>query len=115
MLKFTSVRNGLRLTKGAITHLKRNGINTPQKAEALDIVDVTRGTINTRIFTFRDKDNYLLKRLKIDENSESGVKNVQARFYEYLGEYQNNTEVTSENKETYRIITYIEKNYMDSL
>ncbi len=86
MLKFTSVRNGLRLTKGAITHLKRNGINTPQKAEALDIVDVTRGTINTRIFTFRDKDNYLLKRLKIDENSESGVKNVQARFYEYLGE-----------------------------
>ena len=31
-------------------------------------------------------------------------------FLEYLGEYQNNTEVSSENKQTKRIITYIEKN-----
>lgn len=36
-------------------------------------------------------------------------------FYEYLGEYQNNSEVTSENKQTYRVITYIEKNYFESL
>lgn len=30
-------------------------------------------------------------------------------FHEYLGEYQNNTEVSSENKLTNRIITYVEK------
>ena len=38
-------------------------------------------------------------------------------FYEYLGEYQNASApgVSTENKETYRIITYIEKNYMDGL
>ena len=54
---------------------------------------------------------------EINEKLKNGfydkIKNLS--FYEYLGEYQNNTEVTSENKETYRIITYIEKNYMDSL
>ena len=30
-------------------------------------------------------------------------------FYEYLGEYQKNSEVSTENKEVYRIITYVEK------
>ncbi len=30
-------------------------------------------------------------------------------FHEYLGEYQNNTDVSSENKLTNRIITYVEK------
>lgn len=41
------------------------------------------------------------------------IKNLS--FYEYLGEYQNNSDVTSENKQTYRVITYIEKNYFESL
>lgn len=38
-------------------------------------------------------------------------------FYEYLGEYQNNSNAatTSENKQTKRIITYIEKSYLDKV
>lgn len=32
------------------------------------------------------------------------------RFNEYLGEYQNNSEASTENKETYRIITYVQTN-----
>lgn len=37
-------------------------------------------------------------------------------FYEYLGEYQNNSNsaTTSENKQTKRVITYIEQSYLDS-
>lgn len=43
------------------------------------------------------------------------IKNLS--FYEYLGEYQNSSSegVSSENKQTYRIITYIEKTYYDGL
>jgi len=39
------------------------------------------------------------------------------KFYEYLGEYQNssNAATSSENKQTKRIITYIEKDYLESL
>lgn len=32
----------------------------------------------------------------------------ESRFHEYLGEYQNNSTVTSENKPVHRIITYVE-------
>ena len=30
------------------------------------------------------------------------------KFKEYLGEYQDSSDVTSENKQTYRIITYVQ-------
>lgn len=50
------------------------------------------------------KNNDISKILTDDFYQE--VKNM--KFKEYLGVYQNNTEASSENKETYRIITYVE-------
>lgn len=43
----------------------------------------------------------------LNESFYNKVKNM--KFKEYLGIYQNNTEASEENKETYRIITYVQQ------
>lgn len=59
------------------------------------IIKITIGTGNNQ------QVNSILKNGFYD-----GIKN--SRFNEYLGEYQDNSEATSENKQVYRIITYVQ-------
>ncbi len=94
MIKPASVKSGLKLTEKVFEHLKRKGINAPPNASAFDIVNVDKGGISTKIFSFRNNDNYLVKRLKIDKNNTTGEQNLQVRFYEYLSNIGNNRKLS---------------------
>lgn len=83
--------------ENSLTIGSKNVINVGKKIIKITIGNKTNQNINEKL-----KNGFFDK-----------IKNLS--FYEYLGEYQNNSEVTTENKQTYRVITYIEKNYMDNL
>ncbi len=86
MSKLTFLKKGVRLADEALEYFKRSGINVPEKTKFCDALRVSRGKQDISIYSFRDGENYLMKRLKITEDSVSGDKQVQARFYEHLGE-----------------------------
>lgn len=100
MTKLISLKKGLSFVGETITHLKQAKVNIPQYANSVDIVQTTKGAKHTSIYTFRNRNNYLMKRLKIDKDLQSGEEKLQARFYEYIngtGENRKLSKVSSFN------------------
>ena len=83
MNKLTFLKRSIKIAGNSLEGLRKTGINVPQKAKFYDIVQVSQEKNNISIYSFRDKDNYLIKRLKINKTT-SGDKSIQARFYEHL-------------------------------
>lgn len=109
-IKFSTIskneleRCGITVAKAGSTLIASDG--TTLIASDDEIVKVTIGRDTNQhvdqIFSKTDQNNGSTK-LSLYEL----IKDME--FYEYLGEYQNNTNVTEENKTTFRIITYVEK------
>ncbi len=100
MTKLLSLKKGLSLAGETIADLKQAKINIPKNAQSVDVVQTANGTKYTSIYTFRNCDNYLMKRLKIDKDIQSGEEKLQARFYEYIdgvGENRKLSKVTKLN------------------
>ncbi len=79
-------------------YLNKNKINIPENTKFIEINQFSKGNVNTRIYSFKNFENYLIKRLKINKNIQSKEKQVQARFYKYLigvGENRKLKEISS--------------------
>lgn len=76
----------IKLTKPKIEQLKELGFNTPKKAVSYDYDFFMEDGKGIEICTFFNGDDLPIKRLKVASSIAEDKKEVQARFYHYLGE-----------------------------
>ena len=99
-----------------ITNIKSNRyINTMEASLDSKVRDssgnpiIKAGDTLIKVTIGLDTNQEVDKVLKTEDGGKLFQTMREKSFYEYLGEYQKNSEVSTENKEVYRIITYVEK------
>ena len=76
----------IKLTSANTRQLQRMGFNKPQKATSYDYDYFFLDGKSIGICTFFNSDNLPIKRLKVSTDISTDKREVQARFYHYLGE-----------------------------
>lgn len=85
----TFAKKGIRLLDETANLLTKSGIRAPKKAMSYDIVKLNNGLSDIDIYSFRDSSDKVIKRLKVNTNPSTGTREVQVRYYEYLGQKGN--------------------------
>lgn len=82
---YSVTRHNIKVTKESKIILNKIGIRTPHNAKMCEYLGVQGDKTDVAMYTFKDSDSKLIKRLKCSTDVQTNEKTVEARFYKYLG------------------------------
>ena len=98
---FKSTGIKMKIDKVGLKCLQRYGINIPKRAVSYEHYSICKDGKNIDVFTLSDKSKLPIKRIKTTTDILTDEKEVQARFYHYLGEQGSNRKLKEINQYTF--------------